>query len=160
MRNVGKLTIEARGDNEIVMTRDFDAPRELVFDALVKPELLKRWFLGPDGWSLAVCDIDLRVGGAYRYVWRNVDGREMAMNGVYREVVPPARLVHTEMFEEAWYPGEVIDTTELVERDGKTTMTLTMLCDSRLTRDGIIKTGMETGVERSYERLDGLLVSV
>ena len=108
------------------MTRDFDAPRSLVFEAYTKPELLKRWLFGPDGWSFAVCEIDLKVGGKYRYVWRHEDGREMGMGGVYREIVPPERLVCTELFDEDWTGGEALGTIVLTEKDGKTTLTQTM----------------------------------
>lgn len=100
------LQVEARGDHEIVMTRVLNAPRHLVFDAFTKPELLKRWLGVFGGWELAVCEIDLRVGGKYRWVWRNADGTEMGMGGVYREIAPPEKIVSTEKFDEAWYPGE------------------------------------------------------
>jgi len=86
--------IEPSGEREIVMTRVFDATPDLLFDALTKPELVKRWLLGPPGWSMPVCEIDLKVGGSYRYVWRNEDGREMGMGGKYREIVRPERIVH------------------------------------------------------------------
>src|SRR3990172_6633378 len=106
MTNTGGLKITAATEREIVMTRVFAAPRQLVFDAHTKPELVKRWLLGPDGWSMPVCDIDLRVGGKYRYVWRrDRDGTEMGMGGVFREIVPPELIVATEKFDESWYPG-------------------------------------------------------
>lgn len=144
-------------DREIVMTREFNAPRRLVFDALTKPELIKRWLLGPPGWSMPVCDVDLRVGGAYRYVWRNTNGTEMGMGGVYRDIVPPGRLVQTESFDEAWYPGEALDTSVLVERAGRTTLTLTVLYASREARDIALQTDMERGMVASYDRLAELL---
>src|ERR1700716_1207357 len=125
--NSEKLQITTPTDREIAMTRVFNAPRRLVFDALTKPELVKRWLLGPPGWSMPVCEIDLKVGGAYRYVWRHADGREMGMGGVYREIVPQERLVCTELFDEAWYPGEALTTTTLAEKDGRTTVTTTVL---------------------------------
>ena len=153
------LQVTTSGDREIVMTRVFDAPRRLVFDALTQPELLKRWLLGPPGWSMAVCEVDLRVGGAYRYVWRHVDGREMGMGGVLREVVPPARLVATEKFDNPWYTGDALATQVLVEAGGRTTLTLTMSYESREVRDGVLKTPMEEGVGASYDRLEELLVS-
>src|SRR5882762_9042358 len=126
MNNTGSLKLMTRGDREIVMTRVSDAPRSLVFDAFTKPELVKQWLLGPPGWSMPVCEIDLRVGGAYRYVWRHADGKEMGMGGVYREIVAPERLVCTELFDEAWYPGEALVTTILAEQGGRTTLTSTM----------------------------------
>ena len=153
------LQVTAPTDREIVMTRVFDAPRHLVFDALTKPELLRQWLLGPPGWSMPVCEIDLRVGGTYRYVWRNTDGREMGSGGVFREIVPPERLVATERFDEPWYPGEALATNVLVEQGGKTTLTLTMRYESREARDAILKTGMEKGVAASYDRLAEMLAS-
>jgi len=155
------LQVTARGDREIVMTRSFIAPRELVFRAFTEPALLKRWLLGPDGWSLAVCEIDLRVGGAYRYVWRrDSNGTEMGMAGVYREVSPPTRIVSTEKFDQAWYEGEAIGTVELDERDGITTITQTLLYESRNTRDAVLKSPMEEGVGASYDRLEKVLSSM
>src|SRR5919199_4337612 len=103
MKNTGTLQVSTPSDREIVMTRVFDAPRDIVFDAFSKPELLKRWF-GPRGWSLTVCDVDLRPGGGFRFVLRGPDGKEMGMRGVYREVNPPAGSVHMESFDD--YPGE------------------------------------------------------
>jgi uncharacterized protein YndB with AHSA1/START domain len=141
--------------------RVFDAPRQLVFDAYTKPELIKKWLLGPDGWSMPICEIDWRAGGKYRYVWRSdTDGCEMGMGGVYREVVAPERIVATEVFDEAWYPGEAVDTIVLVERDGKTTLTQTILYNSRATRDAVLKSPMQTGMAASYDRLEKFLPSL
>jgi uncharacterized protein YndB with AHSA1/START domain len=155
------LQIELAGQCEIVMTRLFDAPRDLVFDAFTKPELVKRWLLGPPGWSMPVCEIDLKVGGAYRYVWRReADGHEMGMGGNYREIVRPERLVHTELFDEPWYPGESLITTVLTEKDGGTIVTCTMLYQSREARDGVHHSGMSSGVATSYDRLDEVLKSM
>jgi uncharacterized protein YndB with AHSA1/START domain len=157
--NSGKLKLTARGDREIVMTREFDASRDLVFDAYTKPELLKRWMGVFGGWTLPVCEIDLRVGGTYRFVWRNADGTNMGMRGVYREVVRPERLVNTEKFDEAWYPGESLITLVLTEKAGKTTMTVTMRYESREARDAVVKSPMEGGVAASYDNLAELLAS-
>jgi uncharacterized protein YndB with AHSA1/START domain len=160
MKNSGTFSLRAHGDREIVITRVFDAPRQMVFEAYTKPELVKRWLLGPDGWSLPVCEIDLRVGGKYRYVWKNdSDGREMGMGGIYREVVPPERIVSTEVFDEAWYPGEAVGTIVLVEHDGRTTLTQTILYNSRETRDAVLKSPMQDGLTVSYDRLERLLDS-
>ncbi len=142
------------------MTRVFDAPRTLVFDAHTKPELIQRWLLGPPGWAMPVCEVDLKVGGAYRYVWRHTDGREMGMGGVFREIVPPQRIVATESFDESWYPGEALDTTVLVEQGGNTMLTLTVLYESREARDAAIKTNMEEGMVAGYDRLAELLATV
>ena len=155
------LKLTALGDREIVMTRVFDAPRKLVFDAFTKPELLKRWLFGPDGWSLDVCDIDLKVGGTYRYVWkRTANGTTMGMGGVYREVTPPERIVATEKFDDSWYPGEAVGTVVLTEQGGKTTLTQTLLYDSKAARDAVLESPMESGVAAGYDRLDGILPSI
>jgi len=161
MKNSATFSITAHGDREIVVTRVFDAPRRLVFDAYTKPELLKKWLLGPDGWSMPVCETDLRAGGKYRYVWRNeTDGSEMGMGGVYREVAPPERIVATEVFDEAWYPGEAVDTIVLVEQKGQTTLTQTILYDSRATRDAVLKSPMQVGMAASYDKLEKFLPSL
>ena len=152
------LQVTTPSEREIAMTRVFNAPRRLVFDAHTKSELVKRWLLGPPGWSMPVCEIDLRVGGKYRYVWRrDKDGKEMACGGVFREVVPPERIVNTEQFDDPWYPGESVVTTVLVEQGGQTTLTQTMRFDSREIRDAVLKSGMESGVAISYDRLDEIL---
>jgi uncharacterized protein YndB with AHSA1/START domain len=158
MTNPGNLKLTTRGDREIVITRAFDAPRKLVFDAFTKPELVKQWLLGPDGWSMPLCEIDLKVGGKYRYVWRrDKDGTEMGMGGVYREIVAPERIVATEKFDQSWYPGEAVGTFVLTEQGGKTTLTETILYESREARDGVLKSGMEKGIVASYDRLAKLL---
>ena len=160
MKHAAELRITTLGDRELVMTRAFDAPRKLVFDAFSKPELVKRWLLGPPGWSMPVYEIDLRVGGTYRYVWRDdTKGTKMGMGGMYREIVVPERLVCTERFDEAWYPGEAVGTLVLVEQGGRTTITQTMRYQSREARDAVIKSGMETGVAASYDRLAELLAA-
>ena len=157
MKDAQTLQVTTPTDRQIVMTRVFDAPRQLVFDAHTKPELVKRWLFGLDGWALAVCEIDLRVGGRYRYVWRQErDGKEMGMGGVYREVVPPERIVSTEKFDDAWYPGEAVGTTVFLEQGGRTTLTYTMLYESREARDIALESGVD-GVATSYDRLEKLL---
>jgi uncharacterized protein YndB with AHSA1/START domain len=160
MKNTGALQVSTRGGREILMTRILDAPRRLVFDAFTKPELVKQWLLGPPGWTMPVCEIDLRVGGSYRYVWRNTtNGNEMGMGGVYREIAAPERIVATDKFDEAWYPGEAVGTLVLSEQSGKTTVTQTVLYQSREARDAVLKSGMEKGVSASYDRLAELLTS-
>src|SRR5260370_30237644 len=143
--NTGNLKLTTRGDREIVMTRVFNFPRRLVWDALTKPELVKQWLLGPPGWTMPVCQIDLRIGGAYRYAWRHSDGKEMGMGGVYREIVPQERLVCTELFDEAWYSGESLITTALAEQSGRTTLTTTRLYQTRQTRDALLKFRLDRG---------------
>jgi len=156
MKNTGTLQVATPTDREIVMTRVFDAPRNLVFDAFSKPELLKRWF-GPRGWSLVVCEVDFKVGGKWRFVLRGPDGREMGMRGVHREIAPPERTVHLEMFDD--YPGESIVTAVFVEENGKTTMTATVLYESQVIRDAVIKSGMEHGAAETYDKLAEYLAS-
>jgi len=151
-----KLT--PRGDREIVIERDFDAPRPLVFDAFTKPELVRQWLLGPDGWTMPVCEIDLRVGGRYRYVWRKeATGEEMGMGGTFREIVRPEKLVATEKFDEAWYPGEAVDTTVFEERGGLTKVHMTVLYQSREARDTATRSGMEHGMVAGYDRLERVI---
>lgn len=146
------------GEREIKMTRVFNAPKGMVFDAFTKPEIVKRWLRGPDGWSMPTCEMDVRVGGKFRWVWKNdKNGSTMGMGGVYREVSRPDRLVNTERFDEAWYPGEAVLTTEFMERSGKTTMTGTLLYESSEARDVVMKSDMERGVNDSYNRLADLL---
>jgi uncharacterized protein YndB with AHSA1/START domain len=148
------LTVTTPSDREVEITRVFDAPRKMVFDAFTKPELVKRWLLGPAGWSMPVCEIDLKVGGRFRYEWRNQDGRSMGMGGVFRELAAPGRIVHTELFDEDWTGGETTVTTIFTEKAGKTTVAMTVLYASREARDGAMRTGMTRGMEDSYARLD------
>ncbi len=156
MKNTGTLKVTTPTDREIVLTRVFDAPRKLVFDAFTKPELLRRWF-GPRGWSLVVCEVDLKVGGGFRFVLRSPDGTDMGMRGAYREIVAPERSVHMESFDD--YPGESQVTAVFVEQGGKTTFTATVLYPSQEVRDIVIKTGMEHGAAESYDKLAELLAS-
>ena len=156
MKNTGTLQVTTPTDREIVLTRVFDAPRNLVYDAFTQPELLKRWF-GPRGWSLTVCDVDLKVGGGFRFVMRGPDGRDMGMRGVYRELVPPDRSVHMESFDD--FPGEAQVTAVFVEKSGKTTMTATVLYPSKEVRDAVIQSGMEHGAAESYDKLAELLAA-
>jgi uncharacterized protein YndB with AHSA1/START domain len=158
----GSLQVTTPTDREIVITRVFDAPRRLVFDAMTQPELLQRWLTGPPGWSMTVCENDLRVSGAFRHVWRGPDGKEMAMRGVYREVVPPERVVRTETFEFGCdaQSGEQLGTLVLTEQGGKTTLTLTLLYPSKEARDAAIASGMERGLAAGYDRVAELLAGV
>jgi uncharacterized protein YndB with AHSA1/START domain len=155
-----KLEITRESDFEIKMTRSFDAPRARVWDALTKPELLQKWLLGPDGWTMPVCLFDLRPGGSYRYVWRSEkDGSEMGMGGVFREVTPQEQFVATERFDEAWYPGDALVTNVFTEHGGKTTLTCTVRYETNETRETVLASGMADGVAASYDRLDALLRS-
>jgi uncharacterized protein YndB with AHSA1/START domain len=153
------MQVATPSEREISMTRVFNAPRHLVFDAWTNPEHLPRWF-GRRGDEMIVCDIDLRVGGMWRVVWRLREGGEMGMHGQYREIDRPARLVSTETFEGEYMEvmgTETINTLVLEERDGKTTMTSTSLYKSQEDRDRALGTGMETGVAETFDRLEELL---
>ena len=142
---------------EAQWVRIFKAPRDDVFKALTTPEIIKKWLLGPPGMSLPVCEIDLRVGGALRYVWRDPDGVDMGMSGVFRSIEAPRLIVHTELFDVDWTGGETVVTTELEDMDGATKMTCTVLYASEEARDAAVATGMGTGAKRSYDLLDELL---
>jgi len=152
------VKVTAPGDFEIVMTREFHAPRRLVFEAWTKPEYVSRWLLGPPGWTMPVCEIDLRVGGAYKHVWRNGEGREFGSGGVYREIAAPERTVATERMD--GHPGEAVVTNVFTEHGGKTVSTMTMRFDTKEARDGALKSGMEKGMEPSYARLDEILAEM
>jgi uncharacterized protein YndB with AHSA1/START domain len=157
MQNTGTLKVNLPSDCEITLTRAFRAPRQLVYEAFSKPELLKRWF-GPCGWSLVTCDVDVRVGGGFRFVLRGPDGRKLGMRGVYREITPPERSVHVESFDD--FPGESQVTAIFTEQDGQTTLNATILYPSRKVRDAVIKSGMEHGAAESYDKLTELLSSM
>ena len=156
MMTKSELKLTTRGDRELVMTRTFDAPRKLVFDTFSKPEYIHRWLLGPDGWAMPVCEVDFKVGGKWRYVWKK-GNEEMGAGGSFRDIKAPDRIVHSERFDDPWFEGESIVTTTFVEKDGRTTVEMVMAFDSKETRDGVLKSGMETGVEVSYARLDAIL---
>ena len=153
---MSKLTVTTDVPNEIHMTRVFDAPRRLVIRAMSTPDLLKRW-LGGVRAVVVSAEVDLRVGGKYRYVFRRPDGFEFAFSGVYREVSED-RVVHTEVFEGT--PGEAQITTTLAESGGKTTMTLVMRFESQAVRDMVLGTGMAEGAGESYDKLNELLASL
>ncbi|HJW50066.1 MAG TPA: SRPBCC domain-containing protein [Candidatus Limnocylindria bacterium] len=158
MNNTSTLKVAKRGTRETVITRDFDAARGQVFDALTDPDVLEHWY-GPRGWSLAVCEVDLKVGGAFRFVVRRANGTEIGMRGVYREIAPPERFVHTLTFELEDFPGELLVTTDLVEDRGRTTMTSTVLYPSQQLRDGDVGP-TEHGATESYAKLDEYLASI
>jgi len=148
---VGSTTFTTPSDREVVMTRVFDAPRSLVWEAWTNPEHVPQWLLGPEGWTMPVCEIDLRPGGEWHFVWRRTDGTEMEMRGEYREITPPERLVCTESWGGDW--PETLNTLILTEDDGKTTMTQTVLYPSKEARDAALETGMKEGASESFDRL-------
>ncbi len=158
--NSGKLEITTPSDREMMMTRVLNAPRTLVFECYTKPELLKRWLTGPDGWTFVICEVDLNVGGKFRFVWRSAKGNDMGMGGVYREIAAPERLVNTELFDEDWTGGETLTTLILIEQSGKTFLKSTTIYSSKEARDGALATGMEQGMNASYDRLENLLTGL
>jgi uncharacterized protein YndB with AHSA1/START domain len=157
--NSETFTVSTPSDREIRLTRVFDAPPALVFEAMTKPEHVRRWWgrLG-QGYSVPVCEIDLRVGGAWRFVNRHPQG-EAAFHGVYREIAPPDRLVFTEIFEE--YPDvETVVSTIFSKEDGKTRLTATVAYPSTEVRDIVMQTGMAQGAGISYDRLEDLVAEL
>jgi uncharacterized protein YndB with AHSA1/START domain len=152
-----QLTIAPKGACELVITRQFAAAPHLVFEAHTVPALMKRWFTGPDGWVLETCEIDLRVGGALRYEWRHEDGRTIGLSGTFQAVEAPTRLVATELFDEDWTDGGTVNTQDFEAVPGGTLLTTTVLCVSAEARDIMLQSGMETGIEASFKRLDGML---
>ena len=152
--------ISTPSDIEILIVRDFHAPRQLVFDAFTKPELVRQRLLGPPGWTMPVCEIQLRVGGAYRYVWRKAGVKDMGMGGTFREIIVPERLVATERFDDAWYPGEALDTTVLEEEGDITRVTINVLYESKEACDTARRSGMEHGMAAGYNRLEEMLAAM
>jgi uncharacterized protein YndB with AHSA1/START domain len=146
----GATTFTTPSDREIVITRVFDAPRRLVWEALTDPEHVPHWY-GPRGWTLPVCEMDFRPGGAWRHICRGPDGMQMGMRGVYQEIMPPERFVSTESFDD--FPGESLNTPTLTEEDGKTTITVTVLYPSKEVRDAVLASGMQEGASQTYDRL-------
>ena len=152
--NSRTFKVTTPSDTDIVMTRVFDAPRHLVFEALTRPEHVRRWWgILDDKHSVPVCEIDLRVGGAWRFVGRGPGGDIPAFYGEYREITPPERLVNTEFFEPFPDAGSLV-TTVLTEEGGKTRVTVTASYPSKEVRDMVLQTGMEHGAAISYDRLE------
>ena len=150
------VTIETPTEREVVVTRVFDAPRQLVFDALTRPDLIKRWY-GPPG-AIEVCESDARPGGTWRFVSK-VRNKLVTQYGVYREVAAPGRFVRTERWED-WDPGETLVTLELTEAAGKTTMVQRMVFPTQEVRDVVLKGGLTPkGTSEFYDRLDALLAN-
>jgi len=158
-RIIDTLSVTTPSDREIEIVRDFNAPRALVWDAYTKPELLRRWLGCMPGWSWDVCEVDLRVGGKYRWSWNGPDNQQLGITGIYREVEPVERIVNSERFEQAWYPGEAVNTLMLEEQGGRTTVTTRLRFETKEARDGALQSGMTRGMARGWELLDELLAS-
>ena len=153
------LQVTLPSDEEIRITRSFDAPRMMLWDAYTRPELVQRWLGQMPGWSWAECEMDVRKGGRYRWVWRAPDGAELAVGGEYREVVPGERLVNTERYDQAWYEGDAIGTVEFTEANGRTTLVTTLRYGSKQIRDSVLQSPATSGMEMGYAVLDELLAS-
>ena len=161
---IDKAQVTLPSDREVSVARSFKAPRAMVYRAYTEPALVRRWLLGPPGWSMPVCEMDVRVGGHYRWRWRSdKDGSEFGFAGTFREVQPPSKIVHTEAYEPATirdgYPqSNAVVTVTFTEEDGVTTMTTVVDFGSKEARDAAAATGMTDGMEQSYQLLDRLLV--
>jgi uncharacterized protein YndB with AHSA1/START domain len=160
---IDKAQVTMPSDREVKVTRSFRAPRALVYRAYTEPQLVRQWLLGPPGWSMPVCEMDVRVGGQYRWRWRGEkDGKEFGFAGTFREVQPPSKIVHTEAYDPGTvgddYPGnESLVTTTFTENEGVTTVTALIDFGSKEARDAAMATGMTDGMEQSYQLLDRLL---
>jgi len=152
---LGVTTYTTPTDREIMITRVVDAPRRIVFDAFTTPKHVPNWLTGPEGWTMPVCEIDLRPGGKWRYVYRKSGGQEMTLSGSFREVTPPERLISTESWGPEW--PETVNTLVLTESGGHATITITVTYPSKDARDAALKTGMKEGMDQGFAKLDRLL---
>jgi uncharacterized protein YndB with AHSA1/START domain len=154
----GTATVTLPTDEQILITREFDAPKHLVYKAWTTPELVKRWWSGGHG-EVTIAEIDLRVGGMWRYVMVTNEGFEVGFHGEYREIVPDERIVSTEVYE-GIPDGEALDTLTLSEADGRTTLTILVQHSSKEHRDAHINSGMEAGMQKSMDLLEQVVVSL
>jgi uncharacterized protein YndB with AHSA1/START domain len=159
---MAKAQVTLPSDREVKVTRSFRAARPLVYRAYTEPAILRRWLLGPPGWSMPVCEMDVRVGGGYRWRWRSDNGSEFGFAGTFREVQAPSRLVHTQTFDpgtidEAYPSSESLVSVTFAEDNGITTVTTLIDFESKEARDAAVATGMTDGMEQNYQLLDALL---
>jgi uncharacterized protein YndB with AHSA1/START domain len=154
----GTAVVTLQSDTEVLVTREFNAPKHLVYKAYTTPELVRRWWAGKHG-EMTLAEIDLRVGGMWRYVMIAGGGMEIAFHGTYREIVPDERLVHTEVYE-AMPEGEVVNTITFAETDGRTTLTVLIECGSKDVRDAMLSSGMEVGMQESYDRMEQVAIEL
>ncbi len=154
-------TVELPQDDQILITRDFDAPKHLVYQAYTTPDLVRQWWHAKRG-RMTTCEIDLRVGGKWRYAMVTDDGLEVAFHGEYREIVPNERLVSTEVYEGAPNADDhpAVDTLTLTEREGRTRLTILMQLDGKESRDAVIASGMEAGLQDALDLLEQAAVSL
>jgi uncharacterized protein YndB with AHSA1/START domain len=160
---IDKAQVTTPSEREVKVVRSFKAPRALVYKAYTDPQLVQRWLLGPPGWSMPICEMDVRVGGSYRWRWRNDhDGSEFGFTGTFQEIKSPSKLVHTEAYDPGTvgggYPGEpALITVTFTEDAGVTTVSSLMDFRTKEARDAAVATGMTDGMEQSYQLLDQLL---
>jgi uncharacterized protein YndB with AHSA1/START domain len=154
----GTATVTLPADEQILITREFDAPKRLVYKAWTTPELVKRWWNARRG-EVTIAQIDLRVGGAWRYVMVTDDGFEVGFHGEYREIVPNERIVSTEVYE-GMPEGEALNTITFTEADGRTTLTILVQHTSKEHRDAHINSGMEAGMQDAMDLLEQVAVSL
>jgi uncharacterized protein YndB with AHSA1/START domain len=156
----GPLSITTPSDTQIVIVRQFDAPRHLVFACHTQPALIRRWLNGAEGWIMTVCEFEAKVGGKYRYEWKAPSGYVMGMGGVIREIEPVERVVSAELFDDDWTGGETVSTLRFDEEQQRTTLTNTINYSSKEARDGALKTPMADGMEFGYKKLDQVLAEL
>jgi uncharacterized protein YndB with AHSA1/START domain len=150
--------VALQGETEILITREFNATRHLVYKAYTTPELVRRWWAGRRG-QMTIAEIDLRVGGMWRFVMTSSEGFEVAFHGTYREIVPDERLVHTEVYE-AMPDAEAVNTLTFAETDGRTTLTVLVDCGTREVRDGMMASGMEVGMQEAYDLIEQIAIEL
>jgi len=161
MKTFGALQVRPQGDREVVITRAFAAPRELVFDCMTVPALMKRWRMAPPRWTVLKVESDPRVGGHWRFEMRSDDGEVMGFGGTYLEVNRPERFVGTEKFDQPWYPGECVGTNAFTERAGATTLTMTLRYESTEARNAVYEHPYAApGMEQGYATLDAALAEL
>ena len=156
----GPLTITLPADNQIVITRQFNAPRHLVFACYTQPALIRRWLNGAEGWIMTVCEFDARVGGKYRYEWKAPSGYVMGMGGVVTAIEPVSHVASAELFDDDWTGGETVSTLDFDEESGRTTLVNTITYSSKEARDGALATPMAEGMEYGYTKLDTVLAEL
>ena len=154
----GTAVVTLPADDQILITREFNAPRHLVYKAYTTPELVRRWWAGRRG-QMTIAEIDLRVGGMWRFVMTSSEGFEVAFHGTYREIVPDERLVHTEVYE-AMPDAEAVNTLTFAETDGRTTLTVLVDCGTREVRDGMMASGMEVGMQEAYDLIEQIAIEL
>lgn len=156
----GPLTITLPADNQVVITRLFDAPRHLVFACYTQPALIRRWLNGAEGWVMTVCEFDAKVGGKYRYEWKAPSGYVMGMGGVVTAIKPVSHVASAELFDDDWTGGETVSTLDFDEESGRTTLVNTITYSSKEARDGALATPMAEGMEYGYKKLDEVLIEL